>query len=189
MDPSEEYVTLNNGTKMPKFGLGTMRVTDEKACKKAFQEFGYKMFDCASIYKNEELIGKVINDLVNVDKTHKREDLFVISKVWFDEIEDVEAACKRSIAKLQVDYLDLYLVHWPFGLNAVPPTEEGGQTTWKRINMPMYKVWAQMEALVDKGLVKSIGISNFNVQLTWDMLSYCRIKPVVNEVELNPICV
>ena len=74
-------------------------------------------------------------------------------------------------------------------MNAIPPAEEGGETTYKRINMPMYKIWEQMEALVDKGLAKSIGISNFNVQLTWDMLSYCRIKPVCNEIELNPVCV
>ena len=100
MDGADEFVTLNNGLKMPKFGLGTFAVTDDKAVKQAFQEYGYKMFDCASFYKNEELIGKVINELVNVDKTHKREDLFVISKIWFDEVEDVEAACKRSMAKL-----------------------------------------------------------------------------------------
>ena len=126
MDAAQDYVTLNSGHKMPKFGLGTFGVKDDKAVKQAFQEHGYKMFDCASFYKNEEMIGGVINDLVAVDKTHKREDLFVISKVWLEEVEDVEAACKRSIEKLKCEYLDLYLVHWPLALKAVPAAEEGG---------------------------------------------------------------
>lgn len=147
------------------------------------------MLDCASIYKNEEFIGGVINDVVNVDKSVSREELFVISKVWWDEVEDCEAACRRSLASLQVDYLDLYLVHWPLAFRTIPATEEGGQPTYERINIPMHKIWAQMEALVDKGLVKSIGVSNFNLQLTWDVLSYARIRPACNEVELHPLCV
>lgn len=79
-------MTLNNGQKMPIFGLGTNGITDAKAIKQSVVEYGYKMFDSASIYKNEELIGDVINDIFNVDKSHKRKDLFVISKVWCDEI-------------------------------------------------------------------------------------------------------
>jgi len=67
------------------------------------------------------------------------------------------------------------MVHWPIAMREVPPTSEGEQPTYERIKMPMYKIWAQMEALVDKGLVKSIGVSNFNVQILWDMMSYCRI--------------
>lgn len=113
--------------------------------------------------------------------------MFIISKVWWNEVEDVEAACKRSLQKLNVDYLDLYLVHWPIAVEVVEPEQEGGKPTYKRINLPMYKIWAQMEALVDQGLVKSIGVSNFNVQMLWDMLSYSRIKPVINEVELHPL--
>ena len=70
-----------------------------------------------------------------------REDLFVVSKVWWDEVEDAEATCKRSLAKLQVEYLDLYLVHWPMALRAVPPKEEGGEVTYEKVQMPMYKVW------------------------------------------------
>jgi len=144
------------------------------------------MFDNASFYKNEELVGGVLNELLNEDKSHKREDLFVISKVWWDEVEDCEAACRRSLAKLKVEYLDLYLVHWPIAMKKIEV--EGQEPTYERINIPMYKIWSQMEALVDKGLVKSIGVSNFNVQALWDMLSYARIKPVCNEVELHPLC-
>ena len=133
------------------------------------------MYDCASYYKNEHIVGEAIAQL----KT-PRSDIFVISKVWWDEVEDCEAACRRSLKNLGVEYVDLYLVHWPFCLN--PATNE-------MVKLPMYKIWAQMEALVDKGLVKSIGVSNFNVQSLLDMLTYCRIKPVVNEVELHPYCV
>ena len=77
---------------------------------------GYRMFDCASSYENEEIVGKAINELINVDKALVREELFIISKVWYDEVEDVEAACKRSLKRLGVDYLDLYLVHWPLAV-------------------------------------------------------------------------
>lgn len=100
------------------------------------------MFDCASFYKNEELIGGVLNEVINVDKSHSREELFVISKVWWDEVEDCEAACRRSLAKLQVDYLDLYLIHWPFAVREIKAAEEGGESTYERINIPMYKIWA-----------------------------------------------
>ena len=87
----------------------------------------------------------------------KREDLFVISKIWWDEVEDVEAACKRSLSKLGLEYLDLYLIHWPVAM------KDNGDGSFSRLKMPMYKIWAQMENLVDLGLVKSIGVSNFNV--------------------------
>ena len=120
------------------------------------------------------MVGGVINEIINVDKVLKREDLFVTSKVWIDEVEDVEAACRKSLEKLKLDYVDLYMVHWPLF------TKSDGQGGFQRIKMPRYKVWEQMEALVDKGLVKSIGVSNYNFQSVWDMLNYCRIKPVVN---------
>ena len=114
----------------------------------------------------------------------ERKDLYIISKVFFDQVEDVEKACRKSIADLGVEYLDLYLIHWPVTIHL--PAVKG--EPFKNIKMPMYKVWAQMESLVEKGLVKSIGVSNFNVQLLWDMLSYAKIPPVANEVELHPLC-
>ena len=97
---SKEDIVLNSGHKMPVFGLGTFAMTDSKVIKQSIVENGYRMFDCASFYKNEELVGEVLNDVFNVSKTHKREDTFVVSKVWWHEVEDVEAACKRSLAKL-----------------------------------------------------------------------------------------
>jgi len=172
-------LTLNNGVTMPTFGLGTYGMKDSEVMAKSFLELGYEMFDCASFYKNEEIVGEAIKEVL---KTKARSDIFVISKIWWDEVEDVEAACKRSLTKLGLEQLDLYLIHWPIAVKDL------GDGKFERIKMPMYKVWAQMEALVDKGLVKSIGVSNFNVQLIWDMLSYARIPPAVNEVELHPLC-
>jgi diketogulonate reductase-like aldo/keto reductase len=174
---------LNNGNEFPVFGLGTYGITDSNVIKEAIN-MGYRCLDGASFYKNEEVVGQGIKDS-DVD----RSQLSVISKVWWDEVEDCEAACRRSLARLGVDYIDLYLVHWPIAIREVGNADgnDEGEKKYERINIPMYKIWAQMEALVDSGLVKNIGISNFNVQLVWDMLSYCRIKPAVNEVEIHPL--
>ena len=152
-------------------------------------ELGYRMFDCASFYKNEELVGAELKDC-----GVERKDLFIISKVWVDEVEDCEAAVRRSLAKLQTDYLDLYMIHWPVAVKSVGiwkssyrTDEDGEDAQPERINLPMHKIWAQMEALVEKGLVKNIGVSNFSIQVTWDMLSYANIKPVINEIEIHPL--
>lgn len=104
----------------------------------------------------------------------KREDLFIITKVWIDEVEDVEGACRRSLARLgDLDYVDLYLLHWPIAVREVKK-EEGG-IAYEKIKMPIHKIWPQLEGLVDKGLAKSIGVSNFNVQSLWDLSTYARI--------------
>ena len=96
------------------------------------------MFDCASFYKNEEVVGQAFVEMFKSGIT--REELYIISKVWFDEVEDVEAACRRSLKKLGVDYLDMYLVHWPIAVRAIEV--EGQETKYEKIKFPMYKVWA-----------------------------------------------
>jgi len=126
-------ITLNNGETMPTFGLGTYGMTDSGVMAKAFLELGYEMFDTASFYKNEEVVGEAIKEVL---KTKSRSDFHVISKVWWDEVEDVEAACKRSLAKLGIDQLDLYLVHWPIAVKDL------GDGKFERIKIPMYKIWA-----------------------------------------------
>lgn len=160
--------------------MGTYGITDSNVVKEALIK-GYRLLDGASFYKNEEIVGKGVKD-----SGIEREKIYIISKVWWDEVEDVEAACRRSLERLGTDYVDLYLVHWPIAVRDAG-TNDQGETVYERIKIPMYKIWAQMEALVDKGLVKNIGVSNFNVQLTWDMLSYARIKPAFNEVEIHPL--
>ena len=170
---------LSSGQHFPQFGLGCYKLESSEVIEKAIH-MGYKMLDCASFYANEEIVGEALKK-----SGVKRDDISIVSKVWWDEVEDVEAACKRSLQKLGVNYLDLYLVHWPIAIREV--TDQNGEASFQRIKIPMYKIWEQMEGLVDKGLVKSIGVSNFNTQLLWDMLNYARIHPVCNEIELHPL--
>ncbi len=96
-------------------------------------------------------------------------------------MEDVEGACRRSLEKLGVEYIDLYLLHWPIAVRTI---KEG---QYEKIKIPIHKIWPQLEALVDLGLTRSIGVSNFSVQSLWDLTSYCRIPPAVNEVEIHPL--
>ena len=136
---------------MPKFGLGTYKMDNHSSLVRAVTELGYSLIDCASVYKNEEFVGSALAEIL---KTKKREELYVVSKVFVDEVHDVKAACQRSLNRLGLEQLDLYMIHWPMAMS------EGCE---KPIKIPMYKIWAQMEALVDEGLVKSIGVSNFTV--------------------------
>ena len=100
----------------------------------------------------------------------KREDLFITSKLWHTDYQDPEAALRKSLEKLNLPHIDMYLIHWP--LNYL-----GGE-----VKVPMHKLWASMESLVDKGLTKAIGVSNFNLQLLGDMLTYARIRPACNQI-------
>ena len=121
---------------MPKFGLGTYHMHDSETIRKSVTELGYRMLDCASFYKNEEVVGKAIEGMMEDGFT--RDDLFVISKVWWDEVEDIEAACRRSLEKLGLQHLDLYLVHWPVAMKPVP----GEKDKFEQIKIPMHKIWA-----------------------------------------------
>jgi diketogulonate reductase-like aldo/keto reductase len=141
---------LNDGREMPAVGLGTYRLKDKGAVLMAI-EAGYRHIDTASRYKNEEIIGQAIKEAL--ERSHgaiKREDLFISTKLWYEEYADIEGAVRGSITRLGLEYLDLYLVHWPAGFFASP-------------KKPMHQVWAELEALVDKGLVRSIGVSNCNL--------------------------
>ena len=132
---------------------------------------GYIHIDTGSFYHNEELIGEVLEDCLKQGK--KREELHIATKFWHTEYDDVEAALKRSMKKLKLDYVDLYYMHWPAGF-------------FTESKKPVHVLWAEMESFVDKGLVKSLGVSNFNGQLLRDLLCYAKHKPVVNQIELNP---
>jgi diketogulonate reductase-like aldo/keto reductase len=95
--------------------------------------------------------------------------------LWHDEYADVEGALKRSLERLKLDYVDMYIIHWPMGYYSEP-------------RKPVHALWPEMEALVEKGLTKGIGVSNYNTQMIWDLLCYCKIKPACNQIELNPQC-
>ncbi len=186
------YKTLSSGDKMPAIGLGTfgsdkfshkqVSIAVEDAIRR-----GYRHIDCASVYMNEEHIGKVLDKLLTEDIV-KREDLWITSKVWNDQHHEVEKACKKSLADLQLDYLDLYLVHWPFPNYHAPGCDGDARNPDSKpfIVEDFMKTWRQMESLVEKGLVKNIGTSNMTIPKFAAVLPLMKIKPVANEMELHP---
>ena len=163
--------TLSDGTTMPSLGLGTSKGNKE-AVIQAVMQAGYVHLDTASVYGNEAEIGEALQECYKQGKT--REDIYITTKIDNgEEWNDPEGAIRRSLSKLQTDHVDLYLIHWPSGYYAKPTPK------------PLHVMWAEMESLVEKGLTKSIGVSNFNTQLLWDLLTYAKIPPAVNQIELN----
>ncbi len=182
---------LANGTKMPAIGMGTFgsdRFTAEEVSNAVLgaASIGFRFFDCASVYGNEKLIGDVFQQMMNGGIP--REELFIDSKVWNDQHDDVIAACKQSLEDLQLDYLDLYLVHWPFSNYHAPGCDGDSRSpdSTPFIQEKFMNTWRQMEQLVDMGLVKSIGTSNMTQAKMELLLRDARIKPVVNEFECHP---
>jgi alcohol dehydrogenase (NADP+) len=185
--------TLSSGARIPAIGLGTFGSdhispsTVAEAVKYA-ASIGYRHFDCASVYGNEDRIGQVFGELIG--NGLRREEMWVTSKVWNDQHgeNDVVASCKRSIADLQVGYLDLYLIHWPFP-NHHPP---GCDVTVRNPHAVPYihenymRTWRKMEELVVRGFVRNIGTSNMTIPKMQLLLRDARVKPAVNEMELHP---
>ena len=185
--------TLADGTRIPVVGLGTSgsdKYSGEVVAAAVIEAatLGYRHFDCAAEYGNEEQIGKALR-LIQ-DGGIRREELWITSKVWNDMHGDgdVIRACKQSLKDLQLDALDLYLVHWPFP-NFRP---KGGSVDDRNpdarpyIHKEYMRVWEQMEELVRMGLVRAIGTSNMTAaKMKW-VLRDCAIKPAVNEMELHP---
>jgi alcohol dehydrogenase (NADP+) len=189
---SVPYKTLYNGAKIPTIGLGTFgsdnynAETIAEAVKTAIK-MGYRHIDCASVYCNEKEIGAALAE-VFAEGIVKREELWITSKVWNDKHDAVVESCKQSLADLQLDYLDLYLVHWPFPNYHAPKCD----VTARQPNSVPYihenymKTWGQMESLVESGLVKNIGTSNVTIAKMKLILRDCKIKPVLNEMEIHP---
>jgi len=180
-------LTLNNGAKMPLLGLGTWKSKPgqvEAAVEHALRK-GYRHLDCAACYGNEAEVGSGI-----VASGVARSEIFITSKLWNTKHhpEDVEAACRKTLADLGVDYLDLYLIHWPVafqrGDNMFPRNEDG--TIKYDTEIHPTTTWLAMEKLVEKGLTKSIGLSNFNSEQIADVLAKGSVKPVTNQVECHP---
>lgn len=174
------YTELNNGVKMPLLGYGTFLAEEEKALYDAIVyavvEVGYRHIDTAKLYNNEHIIGEALKECF--EKGIKREDLFITTKLWREDMHDVEGSLKASLERLQLEYVDLYLIHWTVT-----------DVDWEAVEVkgpPMYEVWKNMEAVYEKGLTKSIGISNCNAMLFVDMYAGAKVKPVTNQIENNP---
>jgi alcohol dehydrogenase (NADP+) len=185
-------VTLNTGNRIPCIGLGTFgsdlvpAETVAETVKKAIHA-GYRHIDCASVYGNEKKIGYVLKEIFESGFL-KREDLWITSKVWNDMHDNVAESCRQSLADLQTDYLDLYLVHWPFP-NYHPPkcnVNSRSPNAKPYIHENYMKTWRQMEKLVKEGLVKNIGTSNMTIPKLKLLLRDAGIKPACNEMELHP---
>ena len=174
---SQKLTTLNNGVKMPRNGYGTWQNNDNLSglIKEAIK-VGYRHIDTAIAYGNEDQVGKGVKEAIS-EGLVKREDLFITTKI-VSKKDQVAEVVKGSLERFQFDYIDLVLIHWPLG--------EFDKETQKFKQVPLYVTWKQLEDQVKAGKVKSIGVSNFNVQLLLDLLSYAEIKPVCNQIEVHP---
>jgi len=183
---------LYTESKIPCIGLGTFgsdsvsHETVAAAVKKAIYS-GYRHIDCASVYSNEKNIGYVFNEIF-LNGSIKREDLWITSKVWNDKHNNVIESCKQSLSDLQIDYLDLYLVHWPFPNFHPPKCDVSSRSPNAKpyIHENFMNTWRQMEQLVKEGLVKNIGTSNMTIPKLKLLLRDAKIKPACNEMELHP---
>lgn len=172
-------VTLNSGHKIPVLGFGTFQVEGgAQFFSKLVLEYGYRHLDSAKLYENESEIGEALQTCFKAGI--KRKDMFITTKLWSTDKGNVEAACRASLKRLQLDYCDLYLIHW------MKPEFDWASKDWKVTTPPNHVVWSQMERLVKLGLTKSIGVSNCTFPMLADMLTYAKIRPAVNQVECHP---
>ena len=185
---------LNTGAKIPCVGMGTFgsdHASPEQvaAAVAGGLRAGYRLFDCASVYGNEDLIGKAFADALE-EGAVTRGELFVMSKVWNDMQGrgDVLLSAAKTLRDLQLDYLDAYFVHWPFPNYHAPGCDgDARNPDSKPFSADQYlSVWRQMERLCDMGLTRAIGMSNMTVAKLENVLPHCRIKPALIEMELHP---
>jgi 2,5-diketo-D-gluconate reductase A len=163
-----QKVILNNGIEMPLLGFGVYQIADAKECEQSVYDAimaGYRLIDTAAAYQNEEAVGRAIKR-----SGVSREEMFVTTKLWIQDTsyERAKKAFAKSLERLQMDYVDLYLIHQPFG--------------------DVYGSWRAMEELYREGKVRAIGVSNFQMDRLIDLIIHNEVIPAVNQVETHPFC-
>lgn len=196
---SNPILRLANGSEMPVIGLGLWKV-DGSAAPTLVEEAaraGWRHFDNASDYGNEAAVGSGLQNVMR-SGIARREDLWVTSKLWNTNhaAKHVREACERSLRDLKLEYLDLYLIHFPIALEYITPETrypagwfqdpDAHEPRMKPARVPIFETWHAMEELQRAGLVKNIGVSNFNVGLLRDMLAYADVRPAMLQVEMHP---
>ena len=184
-----ETLKFANGDQMPILGLGTWKSTPGevyKAVKEALR-IGYRHIDCAPIYGNEAEVGQALADSFKEGVT-SRDQLWITSKLWNNSHapEDVQPSLEKTLSDLQIDSLDLYLIHWPVVLRKEVLFLESVNDLIALDDLPISDTWAVMEAMVDKGLCNHIGVSNFSVAKLKELLETSRLMPEMNQIELHP---
>lgn len=181
---------FQNGDTMHAIGLGTWKATGNEL-KNAIKEAvyaGYRHIDTAASYGNEEVIGEALSEIFDEGKIF-REDIFITSKLWNDSHAEgqVIPALEDSLKKLQLQYLDLYLIHWPvaFRHGVSFPSKPDDYLTPEEA--PIIETWKQMEQAKESGMAKHIGVSNFSEKKLKDLISKAKIKPEMNQIELHPL--
>lgn len=179
---------------LPKIGMGTFgsdkydEITVANAVNTAIK-LGYRMFDCASVYGNEDKIGEIFDKAIK-DGIVKRDDLYITSKVWNDMHGDgkVIESCKKSLKDLKLDYIDLYFMHWPFPNYHAKGCSVDSRNKDSRpfFTQEFMAAWRQMETLKKQGLVKNIAMSNMTIAKFEEVLPLCEILPFAHEMELHP---
>ena len=177
---------LSDGNEIPIIGLGTHGlgtiITDINVEETIYQliKNGARLIDTGTRYKNEEKVGAGVKKALK-EGIVKRDELFIVGKVWLQERVDPEEALKKTLKCFGINYIDLYLEHWPYGKEY-----RKGDISDPFIPVSVYDFWPKMEKLVKNGSAKSIGVSNYSVQCLCNLLSFCIMRPVVNEVEFHP---
>ena len=185
-----KMLKFTNGDGMPIVGLGTWKSAPGEvyaAVREAIR-IGYRHIDCALVYGNEAEIGAALRDAMGAGQV-KRNELWITSKLWNNSHgrENVATALRKSLESLALAYLDLYLIHWPIPLRPGTMFPQSGADFLSPAEAPIRSTWEGMEAAVDAGLTRHIGVSNFSARKLQDIIDHCRIKPEVDQVEMHPL--